>query len=195
MPRPPRRPHPPPPSLRLSQLPPTRARLSAASAAKLRSSTLCRSLGFASSAAVWTATTPSAGQSRKAAPSPVAAGALRTAGTLRTSESGGVSLPVRHTHCKRLTYLTVRGGKRLRYSITVLCGDENISFHNLAEGYPTQRLVTTCCYSTLCGDHPGYGGNVCITCVLVLLKVQRPPLIRHSPLCLSVPPSLPPIYP
>ena len=47
--------------------------------------------------------------------------------------------------------------------ITVLCGEENIVFHNLNEGYPTIRMVATCCYSTLCGDHPAYAGNVCIT--------------------------------
>ena len=28
--------------------------------------------------------------------------------------------------------------------------------------HPTTRLVATCCYSTLCGDHPGYMGNVAV---------------------------------
>lgn len=29
--------------------------------------------------------------------------------------------------------------------LTILNGDEHIVFHNLNEGYPTQRMVTTCC--------------------------------------------------
>ena len=43
--------------------------------------------------------------------------------------------------------------------IQVLCGNEHIAFYVLDDGYPTQRLVATCCYSTLCGDHPYYLGN------------------------------------
>ena len=47
--------------------------------------------------------------------------------------------------------------------ITVLSGDEHIKFYLLQEGYCTKRMVATCCHSTLCGDHPGYAGKVCIT--------------------------------
>jgi len=41
----------------------------------------------------------------------------------------------------------------------VVRGDEFIKFFLLNEGYMTTRLVTTCCYSTLVGDHPAYGGQ------------------------------------
>ena len=34
--------------------------------------------------------------------------------------------------------------------------------------------VTTCCYSTLCGDHPGYAGNVCITCAPIIAPIILP---------------------
>jgi hypothetical protein len=61
--------------------------------------------------------------------------------------------------------------------ITILSGEEFITFHNLADGYPTKRMVTTCCYSTLCGDHPGYQGNVCITCA----ARPSPPEPSHPP--------------
>ena len=47
--------------------------------------------------------------------------------------------------------------------ITILSGEEHIKFYLLQEGYLTKRMVATCCHSTLCGDHPGYLGNVCIT--------------------------------
>jgi len=41
----------------------------------------------------------------------------------------------------------------------VVRGDEFIKFYLLNEGYMTTRLVTSCCYSTLIGHHPAYGGH------------------------------------
>ena len=46
--------------------------------------------------------------------------------------------------------------------LAVVSGNEHIAFRVLSDGYPTTRLVATCCYSTLCGDHPGYMGNVAV---------------------------------
>mmetsp|Transcript_27595 Transcript_27595/g.38388 ORF Transcript_27595/g.38388 Transcript_27595/m.38388 type:complete len:210 (+) Transcript_27595:52-681(+) len=46
--------------------------------------------------------------------------------------------------------------------ILISKGEENIQFFNLEKGYPTIRLVTKCCYSTLMGSHPVYQKNVVI---------------------------------
>jgi hypothetical protein len=63
--------------------------------------------------------------------------------------------------------------------ITILSGDENVQFNNLNEGYPTKRMVATCCHSVLCGDHPAYQGHVCIVFGDFLQSAQyMPQLLR-----------------
>lgn len=37
-------------------------------------------------------------------------------------------------------------------------GRENLRCFVLKAGFPTRRLVATCCWTTLLGDHPAYGG-------------------------------------
>ena len=51
-------------------------------------------------------------------------------------------------------------------------GYDKIGFYRLNEGYPSVRMVTSCCHSTLCCDHPSYQQKFCLTFVDTLVSCQ-----------------------
>ena len=97
------------------------------------------------------------------------AGALREAITVPTDCKSILRNQCCCVDCRKAASpSSARAARRRRRSCPISCtsriwlhvdtGRENLRCFVLKAGFPTRRLVATCCWTTLLGDHPAYAG-------------------------------------